>query len=212
VTPSIRPLQPTSGVGHNELTRHNRQRRLAAERQDLRPTSESLRPHRRHPMKSDFSGEYVRDRLASTLRADAAVQSAVLRIEHRESVFRYWATFVADGKTIEYSFERLTDGREVAVGENEVSRLYWEGDALVSEDRTGTPVPVHTISWRYELIDSGCRLRAIEQVKKADDTRIMSGNLSGSDRSARQRGSRAVTDDGLWPLREVPYGVQQTPS
>jgi len=80
-------------------------------------------------------------------------------------VFRYWAKFVADGKTVEFSFERLTDGRDVAVGDNEVSRLYWEGDALVSEDRTGTPDPVLTISWRYELIDSGRRLRAVEQVR-----------------------------------------------
>jgi len=83
----------------------------------------------------------------------------------REPVFRYWPTFVADGKTVEFSFERLTDGRDVAVGDNEVSRLYWEGDALVSEDRTGTPDPVLTISWRYELIDSGRRLRAVEQIR-----------------------------------------------
>lgn len=107
-------------------------------------------------MKSDFSGEYVLDRWASTLSSEAAaVQRAVVRIEHREPVFRYRATFVADGKTVEYSFERLTDGREVSVGENEMSRLYWEGDALVSEDRTGTPDPVLTVSWRYELIDGG---------------------------------------------------------
>jgi hypothetical protein len=117
-------------------------------------------------MKSDFSGEYVLDRRASTLSSGAAaVQRAAVRIEHREPVLRYWAKFVDDGKTVAYSFERLTDGREVAVGENEVSRLYWEGDALVSEDRTGTPDPVLTISWRYELIDSGRRLRAIEQVR-----------------------------------------------
>jgi hypothetical protein len=69
-----------------------------------------------------------------------------------------WARFLADGKTVEYSFERLTDGREVAVGENEISRLYWDGDALVSEDCTGKPDPVLTISWRYELIDSGRRI------------------------------------------------------
>jgi hypothetical protein len=88
-----------------------------------------------------------------------------VRIEHSEPVFRYWAKFVADSKTIEFSFERLTDGREVALGENDVFRLYWERDALVSEHRTGTPDPVLTISWRYELIDSRRRLRAIEQIR-----------------------------------------------
>jgi hypothetical protein len=117
-------------------------------------------------MKVDFSGEYVLDRRASTLSPGAdAVESAVVRIEHREPLVRYWAKFFADGKTFEYSFERLTDGREVVGNENEVSRLYWEGDALVSEDRTGTPDPVLTIYWRYELIDGGRRLRAIETLR-----------------------------------------------
>src|SRR5438046_4305847 len=117
-------------------------------------------------MKSDFSGEYILDRQASTLRSGAAaVQKAVVRIDHREPVFRYWANFFADGKTFEYSFECLTDGSDVALGENDVSRLYWDGDALVSEHRSGPPDPVVAISWRYELIDSGRRLRAIEQVR-----------------------------------------------
>jgi hypothetical protein len=100
-------------------------------------------------LKSDFSGEYVLDRRASPLSSGAAaVQSGVVRIEHREPLFRYWAKFVADGRTVEYSFELLTDGPEVALGENDVSRLYWEGDALVSEHRSGTLDPVVTISWR----------------------------------------------------------------
>jgi hypothetical protein len=129
----------------------------------LEPTAFGKTTH----MKSDFSGEYILDRRASTLSSGAAaVQSAVARIEHREPVFRYTAKFVAEGKTVfEYSFELLTDGREVVLGENDVSRLYWEEDALVSEHRTGTPDPVLTISWRYELIDSRRRLRAIEQVR-----------------------------------------------
>jgi hypothetical protein len=125
--------------------------------------------HTDHAMKSDFSGEYVLDRRASTLSSGAAaVQSAMVRIDHREPVFRYSAKFVADGKTVlEYSFELLTDGAEVPLAENDVSRLSWEGDALVAEHRTGTRNPVVTISWRYELIDTGRRLRAIEQVRGA---------------------------------------------
>lgn len=118
-------------------------------------------------MKADFSGEYVLDRQASTLSSGAAaVQRAEVRIEHREPVFRYWAKFVADGNAaFEYSFELATDGPEVAPGESDVSRLYWDGDALVIEHRTGPPDPVVTISWRYEVIDGGRRLRAIEQVR-----------------------------------------------
>lgn len=115
-------------------------------------------------MKLDFSGEYVLDRPASTLSAAAvAIQSSVMRIEHREPVFRCSATWVADGRTVlEYSFELVADGPETVVGSDR-SRLYWQGDALVSEFRTGTPDPVFVMTWRYQLID-GRRLRATEQI------------------------------------------------
>jgi len=113
-------------------------------------------------MKSDFSGEYVLDRTLSV--SASAIQSAVMRIEHREPVFRCSATWIADGKTVlEYSFELLADGPETVAG-NDRSRLYWEGDALVSEFRTGTPDPVFVMTWRYELIDSR-RLRATERIR-----------------------------------------------
>jgi len=49
----------------------------------LEPTTFGKTTH----MKSDFSGEYILDRRASTLSSGAAaVQSAVVRIEHREPV------------------------------------------------------------------------------------------------------------------------------
>jgi hypothetical protein len=117
-------------------------------------------------MKPDFSGEYVLDLQASTLSpAAAAIESAVMRIEHREPVFRCSATWVADGKTLlEYSFELSADGPET-LGENDRSRLYWVGDALVFEHSTGTPDPVFTMSWRHELIDGSRRLRATEQIR-----------------------------------------------
>ena len=116
-------------------------------------------------MTPDFTGEYVLDRPACTLStAASAIQGAVMRIEHREPVFRCSATWMADGKTVlEYTFELLTGGQEVASGESDVSRLYWDGDGLVSEFRTGTPDPVFVMTWRYELIDSR-RLRATEQI------------------------------------------------
>jgi hypothetical protein len=118
-------------------------------------------------MKRDFSGEYVLDRTASALSAGAAaVQSAVMRIDHREPVFRCSANFVfVDGKTFPFSFELLTDGREAAGGESEVSRMYWQDDALVSEYRTTTPEDVVIMSWQYELIDSGRGLQATERIR-----------------------------------------------
>lgn len=118
-------------------------------------------------MKPDFSGEYELDRRASTLNPDAAgVESAVLRIEHREPVFRCSAKWIAGGETLmEYSFELLADGPETAPGENDSSRLYWQGDSLVAEHRTGTPDHVMTMSWRHDLIDDGRRLRATERLR-----------------------------------------------
>ncbi len=118
-------------------------------------------------MKPDFSGEYQLDRRASTLSpAAAGVESAVLRIEHREPVFRCSAKWVAGGKTLmEYSFELLADALETAPGGDDSSRLYWQGDCLLAEHRTGTPDAVITMSWRHELIDGGRRLRASETLR-----------------------------------------------
>jgi len=118
-------------------------------------------------MKPDFSGEYALNRQTSTLSPGAAaIRSAVVRIDHDDPRFRYQATFVADdGKTFEFSFERQSDGREVAAAEDETSSLRWEDDALISVDCTRSHDTTVTMSWRYELLDGGRRLRAIEQLR-----------------------------------------------
>jgi hypothetical protein len=92
----------------------------------------------------------------------------VVRIEHREPMFRYQAAFVANGKPLEYTFELLSDGREVAEtrrGGRTVSSLRWDGDALVATWRSQGPDGELTISFRYELQESGRRLRAVEQLR-----------------------------------------------
>jgi hypothetical protein len=117
-------------------------------------------------MSIDFSGDYVLDRSASSLAGgSAAIESATVRIDHREPVFRYQAAFVGAGRTFEYSFELSTDGREVSLAPNDVSRLSWKGNALVSEHRTETPERTITMSWHYELLDDGHRLRATERMR-----------------------------------------------
>lgn len=46
--------------------------------------------------KPDFSGEWILNRQASTLSPGAdAVQSGVVKIEHRDPTFRYKAAFVS---------------------------------------------------------------------------------------------------------------------
>jgi ketosteroid isomerase-like protein len=125
-------------------------------------------PARSIVTKPDFSGNYVLDRQASILSAGAdAIERGEVRIEHREPVFRYSATFGAGDRTVEYSFELPTDGREDSPGGSDASRLYWDGTALVSEHRTTTPNAVITMSWRYQLIDNGRHLRATEQLRGA---------------------------------------------
>src|SRR4051812_27000422 len=92
--------------------------------------------------KPDFSGDWTLNRQASRLSpAAAAFQSGVMRIEHREPIFRCQATYVADGKPVAYTFELRSDG----------PALRWDGDALVSTFETQDPDGEMTISFRYEL-------------------------------------------------------------
>lgn len=119
--------------------------------------------------KPDFSGEWTLNRQASTLSPGAdAMQSGVLRIEHREPMFRYNAEFVSPAGPIKYEYELQTDGREVAAtqqGVASVSSLQWEADALVFTGRIQRPGGDLTISFRYELFEDGRRLRAVEQLR-----------------------------------------------
>ena len=120
----------------------------------------------------DFSGEWQLNRQASTLSSVVApaAQSGTLRIEHREPIFKCQMTIVLDGKPVETKFELLTDGREIAStekGRATVSRLAWDGDALVGTWRIGIPNGEMTIVFRYELLDEGRRLRATEQLRGA---------------------------------------------
>ena len=117
-------------------------------------------------VRPDFSGEYTLNRQASTLSAAAAaIRSGLVRIKHADPRFQLHATFAAADKTLEFSFERLADGCEVATGPGESASLRWDGDALVATDSTKTPDADLWMSWRYELQDGGRRLQAIEQLR-----------------------------------------------
>ena len=119
--------------------------------------------------KPDFSGEWTLNRQASTLSAGAsAVRSGVLRIEHREPMFRCRLTVVGDGKPVESAYELSSDGREVTgsqQGHSTVSSLRWDGEALVFTGGISGPNVEMTISFRYELLEDGQRLRAVERIR-----------------------------------------------
>jgi hypothetical protein len=118
--------------------------------------------------KPDLSGEYALNPRASALAGGAAaVRIAVLRIEHREPMVRCQGTFAFDDTTFNYALERVSDGREVVDGKEPptTSSLRWDGDALVFTDRTDAADAPVTMSWRYELDDSGRRLTATERIR-----------------------------------------------
>jgi len=121
--------------------------------------------------KPDFSGEWTLNRQASTLSpAAAGIQSGDVRIEHRDPTFRYKAALKSETGTVEYEFEFQSDGREVTgtqQGMATVVSLRWEGEALILDSRIQRPNGEMKIVFRYELIDSGRRIRAVEQIRGA---------------------------------------------
>ena len=117
----------------------------------------------------DFSGEWILNRQASTLSPGAdAMQSGVVWIEHREPTFRYKAALVSATGPLQYEYELPSDGRELVStheGITMVSRLRWEGDALVASWREQRPDGEMNMSFRHELLDAGRRLRAVEELR-----------------------------------------------
>lgn len=121
----------------------------------------------------DFSGEWVLNRMASKLSPGAdAVQNGSWHIEHREPLFRHKASFVfTGGKPFAYEYAIRSDGGEVASsdqGARTVLKLYWEAETLVFTSRTEASGGAMTVTFRYDLIDGGSRLRATEQVRGSD--------------------------------------------
>ena len=120
--------------------------------------------------KPDFSGTWVLNRPASSLPSPvSAVESGVMRIEHREPSFSFHRTYVIGGAPREASFALLTDGRETsetgAKGLTTISTLRWASDALLLAMRVQGPGFTATNEVRYELQNGGTRLRATEQLR-----------------------------------------------
>ena len=122
----------------------------------------------------DFSGNWVLDRTASVLQAESAVvESGTVRIEHRDPAFRFARTFVVKQQPVDTAFAIATDGREVAravAGRTSRSRLEWQGRSLLLTVLIDTPRGEVSNIVRYELLDGGKTLRAIEDVGGAAPT------------------------------------------
>jgi hypothetical protein len=116
-------------------------------------------------LRPDLSGDWVLNRAACTLSAGAAgVRSATLHIEHRDPAIRCSARFVFDDTN---AFEFTTDRTAIppVAGADPDGSAHWDGDGLVFTDLMGEAPAIATMTWRYELVEQGRRLRAVERIR-----------------------------------------------
>jgi hypothetical protein len=117
-------------------------------------------------MKPDFSGEWVLARQASHLTGGAsAMETGVLRIDHRDPKCGFHICMNAGGESVEREWECSLSDETLVAGNGFYSRLFWEGDALVFECGSKGADETWSMLWRYELLESGQRLRAVEQMR-----------------------------------------------
>ena len=104
--------------------------------------------------KPDFSGEWTLNVAACDLSPIVAsvVEHGFVRIRHREPSVAVYLSITMNGKPVEVRFERASN---------------WDGDVLAFTDRAPTPNGELTITFRYELQESGNRLRAAERLRGA---------------------------------------------
>jgi hypothetical protein len=105
--------------------------------------------------KPDFTGHWTLNVAASSLSPVVApvVQSGFVRIDHHEPIVAVHLCITMDGKPVDVRFERESR---------------WDGEVLAFLDKVPTPTGEMTISFRYELQQSGHRLRAAEELRAPD--------------------------------------------
>jgi hypothetical protein len=92
------------------------------------------------------------------------METGVLRIDHRDPKCSFQISMSAGGKSVEHAWESLQSD-EIPVVDGFYSRLFWEGDILAFECGSKGADETWSMLWRYQLLDSGLRLRAVEQMR-----------------------------------------------
>ncbi len=139
--------------------------------------------------KPDFSGTWVFNAQKSRLQVPAGLESAVFTIDHKEPVFRFSRVFVVGGKEDSLSYELTTDNREKVEKLSDrtvTSRLRWDGDALVLQNRIvlldGREA---TNTVRYRLLNDGRMFVAEEEfrgpLRKHDNLWVVDRKASSKD-------------------------------
>jgi hypothetical protein len=89
---------------------------------------------------------------------------SVMKIDHHDPKCRFQITMSAGCESVDRAWESLADGVEIS-GEGVASRLSWDGNVLVFVCRSHGSDSPWTMSWTYELLNDGRRLRAVEQMR-----------------------------------------------
>ena len=71
----------------------------------------------------------------------------------------------AASESVERAWESSLTDEIPFVGSGFYSRLFWEGDVLIFECGSKGADETWSMLWRYQLLDSGLRLRAVEQMR-----------------------------------------------
>ncbi|MEW5918498.1 MAG: hypothetical protein AB1762_19000 [Gemmatimonadota bacterium] len=124
-------------------------------------------------LRRDFSGEWTLNTHRTKLQVAqlANLDSAILRIEHRDPQFRLSRRFVLRGEEHTVSFELTADGKEVASGagdQQRFSRLTWDADTLVFSTRFASPSGESLNVVRYTLTNDRRTLEARERFRSRD--------------------------------------------
>jgi hypothetical protein len=116
------------------------------------------------PQHPDLAGVWVLSTTRSTV-AQQGIRAGRLRIDHQGLQLRFHRTFVTAEGGDDLSWVLTTDGVEKTTRSEGVtthSRLFWEGDQLVLDEKLELPGRTATNVVRYSLTDEGRTLIAKE--------------------------------------------------
>ena len=112
----------------------------------------------------NFSGEWVLNVKKSTM-ATQGVESGTVRIDHKEPAFGFQRRFVTKNGPSEARYDLTTDDKEKVRTSGNVtrrSRMYWEGEELVLDEKGEMSGGTATNVVRYRLENGGAVLVARE--------------------------------------------------
>jgi hypothetical protein len=120
--------------------------------------------------KPDFSGEWTLNKEKSRLQYPeiSAIERGTVTTVHKEPSFHFERVFFIHGREDTLQYDLSTTGEPKTTQEGrftDVSKLYWDGDTPVLENRITGPQGEATNTVRYRLLDGGKTLEAEEHFR-----------------------------------------------